>query len=180
MALEAEPLTFAEIFDLNQVARLARKMALSLVLLALSIQSAAAIPMLLVDAKTLQVLYAEDAGQPWHPASLTKMMTAYLAFAAIADGRWTPSPDERSRIAAAFGVRPGGEGGGADGDTAGGAEAAPRHRRAGGRGAAFARGVRGAFRQAGGYGADMEEAREEGRQEVKGRRREGGPSCRSS
>jgi len=43
--------------------------------------------MLLVDAKTLQVLYAEDAGQPWHPASLTKMMTAYLAFAAIKDGR---------------------------------------------------------------------------------------------
>jgi hypothetical protein len=25
--------------------------------------------------------------------------------AAIADGRWTPSPDERSRIAAAFGVQ---------------------------------------------------------------------------
>ncbi len=45
--------------------------------------------MLLVDAETLEVLYEEDAGQPWHPASLTKMMTAYLAFAAIADGRVT-------------------------------------------------------------------------------------------
>ena len=43
--------------------------------------------MLLVDARSLQVLYEEDAGQPWHPASLTKMMTAYLAFAAIKDGR---------------------------------------------------------------------------------------------
>jgi D-alanyl-D-alanine carboxypeptidase len=74
---------------LTQVARIARKLALSLALLVLSIQSSAAIPMLLVDAKTLQVLYEEDAGQPWHPASLTKMMTAYLAFAAIADGRVT-------------------------------------------------------------------------------------------
>lgn len=45
--------------------------------------------MLLVDARTLQVLYEEDAGVPWHPASLTKMMTAYLAFAAIKDGRVT-------------------------------------------------------------------------------------------
>jgi D-alanyl-D-alanine carboxypeptidase len=72
---------------LTQVARIARKLALGLVLLVLSIQSSAAIPMLLVDAETLEVLYAEDAGQPWHPASLTKMMTAYLAFAAIADGR---------------------------------------------------------------------------------------------
>jgi D-alanyl-D-alanine carboxypeptidase len=74
---------------LTKVARIVRKLALSLALLVLSIQSSAAIPMLLVDAKTLQVLYEEDAGQPWHPASLTKMMTAYLAFAAIADGRVT-------------------------------------------------------------------------------------------
>ena len=26
-------------------------------------------------------------GVPWHPASLTKLMTAYVAFAAIKDGR---------------------------------------------------------------------------------------------
>ncbi|HVY51713.1 MAG TPA: D-alanyl-D-alanine carboxypeptidase family protein [Devosia sp.] len=56
-------------------------------LFASSVLPASAIPMLLVDAKTLQVLYAEDAGQPWHPASVTKLMTAYLAFAAIKDGR---------------------------------------------------------------------------------------------
>jgi len=74
---------------LTQVARIARKLALGLVLLVLSVQSSAAIPMLLVDAETLQVLYEEDAGQPWHPASLTKMMTAYIAFSAIADGRVT-------------------------------------------------------------------------------------------
>ena len=72
---------------MTQVARIARKLALGLLILGLTIQSSAAIPLLLVDARTLQVLYEEDAGQPWHPASLTKMMTAYLAFAAIKDGR---------------------------------------------------------------------------------------------
>lgn len=46
-----------------------------------------AIPVLLVDMKTAQVLYANDAGQPWHPASLTKLMTAYVTFQAIANGR---------------------------------------------------------------------------------------------
>lgn len=45
--------------------------------------------MLLVDADTMEVLYNDDGGRPWHPASLTKMMTAYLAFAAIKDGRIT-------------------------------------------------------------------------------------------
>jgi D-alanyl-D-alanine carboxypeptidase len=70
-----------------QVARLARRLALGLALLVTSAQQVCALPMLLVDAQTLQVLYAEDAGQPWHPASLTKMMTAYLTFAAIKDGR---------------------------------------------------------------------------------------------
>jgi D-alanyl-D-alanine carboxypeptidase len=44
-------------------------------------------PVLVIDAQTTEVLYAEDAGQPWHPASLTKMMTAYVAFAAIGAGR---------------------------------------------------------------------------------------------
>src|SRR3569832_1053909 len=69
--------------------RFARRLGLCLALLASTIAPAAAIPMLLVDASTLQVLYAQDAGQPWHPASVTKLMTAYLAFAAIKDGRVT-------------------------------------------------------------------------------------------
>ncbi len=46
-----------------------------------------ATPMLLVDMQTGEVLYDEDAGVPWHPASLTKLMTAYVAFAAIQAGR---------------------------------------------------------------------------------------------
>jgi D-alanyl-D-alanine carboxypeptidase len=63
-----------------------------LVLLALFLISAGAAranPMLLVDLQTTEVLYAEEAGQPWHPASLTKLMTAYVAFAAVRAGRLT-------------------------------------------------------------------------------------------
>jgi D-alanyl-D-alanine carboxypeptidase len=45
---------------------------------------------MLIDAKTGLVLYAEDADYPWAPASLTKLMTAYLVFEAIRDGRLSP------------------------------------------------------------------------------------------
>jgi len=46
-------------------------------------------PELLVDMQTGNVLYEDNAGAPWHPASLTKLMTAYVAFQAIAQGRAT-------------------------------------------------------------------------------------------
>ena len=69
--------------------RFARSLGLCVALLVSFVAPASAIPMLLLDASTLQVLYAQDAGQPWHPASVTKLMTAYLAFAAIKDGRVT-------------------------------------------------------------------------------------------
>ncbi len=44
-------------------------------------------PALLVDMKTREILFAEEAGRPWYPASLTKMTTALVAFRAIAEGR---------------------------------------------------------------------------------------------
>src|ERR1700748_1159450 len=47
-------------------------------------------PSLLVEPSTGLVLYAEDADLPWRPASLTKLMTAYLAFEAIRDGKLSP------------------------------------------------------------------------------------------
>lgn len=72
------------------VARFARLLAFCLALLASLTAPAAAIPTLLIDATTYQVLYAEDAGQPWHPASVTKLMVAYLAFAAIKAGKASP------------------------------------------------------------------------------------------
>lgn len=68
-----------------QIAR--RLLAIILVVLAGSVGAAHANPVLLVDMQTGEVLFNEDGGQPWHPASLTKLMTAYVAFAAIGQGR---------------------------------------------------------------------------------------------
>lgn len=48
---------------------------------------AAAGPAVLFEASSGKVLYAEEADQTWHPASLTKIMTAYLAFEALKEGR---------------------------------------------------------------------------------------------
>jgi len=50
---------------------------------------ASAGPALLFDAADGRVLYAEDADNQWHPASLTKIMTAYLTFEAIKQGKLT-------------------------------------------------------------------------------------------
>lgn len=47
-------------------------------------------PALLMEPSTGLVLYAEDADLPWHPASLTKLMTAYITFEAIRDGKLSP------------------------------------------------------------------------------------------
>jgi D-alanyl-D-alanine carboxypeptidase len=44
-------------------------------------------PALLFDTSNGQVLYAEDAGQPWYPASLAKLMTAYVVFDAWKTGK---------------------------------------------------------------------------------------------
>src|SRR5208337_4635866 len=56
----------------------------------LAASAAVAGPALLVEPTTGLVLYAEDADVPWRPASLTKLMTAYLTFEAIRDGRLSP------------------------------------------------------------------------------------------
>lgn len=44
-------------------------------------------PALLFDPANGAVFYAEDADDAWHPASLTKIMTAYLTFEAIKQGK---------------------------------------------------------------------------------------------
>lgn len=46
-------------------------------------------PTLLFEAGSGRVLYAEDQDDQWHPASLTKIMTAYLAFEALKAGKVT-------------------------------------------------------------------------------------------
>jgi D-alanyl-D-alanine carboxypeptidase len=56
-------------------------------LLALISNAAIAGPALLFDADNGKVLYAEDIDRKWHPASLTKIMTAYVVFEDIKAGK---------------------------------------------------------------------------------------------
>ncbi|HEY7085969.1 MAG TPA: D-alanyl-D-alanine carboxypeptidase family protein [Hyphomicrobiaceae bacterium] len=62
--------------------------ALAAVLSALSTPAPAG-PALLIDAADGRVLYSEDADNQWHPASLTKIMTAYVTFEALKEGKLT-------------------------------------------------------------------------------------------
>jgi D-alanyl-D-alanine carboxypeptidase len=60
------------------------------VLLALLVPaSVQAAPYLVFDAASGEVVAEEDAFHPWYPASLTKLMTAYVTFEAIARGEVT-------------------------------------------------------------------------------------------
>ncbi len=60
-----------------------------LALLCLMAGHAAATPVLLVEADTGKVLEQQEAGKPWYPASVTKLMTVYVALNAVKDGRLT-------------------------------------------------------------------------------------------
>jgi D-alanyl-D-alanine carboxypeptidase len=64
------------------------KFALAAAVATLATQALAG-PSLLFDAADGRVLYAEDADNQWHPASLTKIMTAYITFEAIKEGKLT-------------------------------------------------------------------------------------------
>ncbi len=51
--------------------------------------AARATPLLVIDAKSGEVLVERESTQPWYPASLTKLMTVYTALSAVRDGRIT-------------------------------------------------------------------------------------------
>ncbi len=61
----------------------------AIVVLFIHITSAFAGPNLVFDPRTGDVLYSAKAGDKWYPASLTKMMTAYLTFQALKKGKLT-------------------------------------------------------------------------------------------
>ena len=69
--------------------------------------------LLLVEADSGKVLNAENATFPWHPASLTKLMTAYVTLKAVKDGKitldtlFTVSPTAASQSPSKMGFRPG-------------------------------------------------------------------------
>ncbi|MDP3525285.1 MAG: D-alanyl-D-alanine carboxypeptidase family protein [Hoeflea sp.] len=65
----------------------------AMVALALTLGSAAgamANPKIVVDVNSGRVIEHEQAFQRWYPASLTKLMTAYVVFTAIKSGQMTP------------------------------------------------------------------------------------------
>jgi D-alanyl-D-alanine carboxypeptidase len=68
---------------------------------------------LVVEADTGKVLEAENATYPWYPASVTKMMTAYVTLKAVKDGKLqldsmlTVSPVASSQSPSKMGFRPG-------------------------------------------------------------------------
>jgi D-alanyl-D-alanine carboxypeptidase len=53
----------------------------------LSTTSASGEAAILVDADSGRVLYTENATHPWYPASVTKIMTAYVVLKAVKEGR---------------------------------------------------------------------------------------------
>jgi len=63
--------------------------------------AAATMPSMVVELETGRVLQAEREFERWHPASLTKLMTAYVAFRAMEDGELTPKSPVRVSLAAA-------------------------------------------------------------------------------
>ncbi|CCE08646.1 putative D-alanyl-D-alanine carboxypeptidase [Bradyrhizobium sp. STM 3843] len=69
--------------------------------------------LLLVEADSGKVLEAQNATVPWHPASLSKMMTAYVTLKAVKDGKitldtlFTVSPLAASQVPSKMGFRPG-------------------------------------------------------------------------
>ena len=69
--------------------------------------------LLLVEADSGKVLQAENATYPWYPASVTKLMTAYVTLKAVKEGRitldtlFTVSPIAASQSPSKMGFRPG-------------------------------------------------------------------------
>jgi D-alanyl-D-alanine carboxypeptidase len=78
-----------------------------------AIGAAKAEALLLVEADTGKVLQAENATYPWYPASVTKLMTAYVTLKAIKEGRITldtlitVSPTAASQSPSKMGFKPG-------------------------------------------------------------------------
>jgi D-alanyl-D-alanine carboxypeptidase len=65
-------------------------LALAAAWVAISAAPAAAGPYLLLDADSGKVISQSKAGQPWYPASVTKLMTTYLTFRAMRAGKIKP------------------------------------------------------------------------------------------
>ncbi len=54
-----------------------------------TVAPAAAEALLVIEADSGKVIFAHNAGQPWYPASTTKLMTTYVTLRAVKEGRIT-------------------------------------------------------------------------------------------
>ncbi|GGC79713.1 D-alanyl-D-alanine carboxypeptidase family protein [Chelatococcus reniformis] len=102
--------------SLSRLARFAAGLAVALpIALSALPKRAEAAPILVADVRTGRVLYAKEATEPWYPASVTKLLTAYLTLNALRDGRLQADTPLRvsARAAAAvpskMGFKPGTE-----------------------------------------------------------------------
>ena len=90
-------------------------LAATIAALALSVGGAIATPYLVVDADSGQALIENESTVPWFPASVTKLMTTYVALSAVRDGRLTMDTPLTMSLRAArmapskMGFRPGTE-----------------------------------------------------------------------
>ncbi len=79
----------------------------------LSPRTASAEALLVVEVDTGKVLQAENATYPWYPASVTKLMTAYVTLKAVQDGRLSldtlvsVSPTAAAQSPSKMGFKPG-------------------------------------------------------------------------
>ncbi len=71
----------------SDVLRMFRRILVLLLVLAAAPQALAGGPSLLFDPATEEILSQDRAGEPWYPASLTKLMTAYVVFHKIRAGQ---------------------------------------------------------------------------------------------
>src|SRR6195256_6347605 len=108
--------------DRNRIVHLLRPLRCKLSLCSIVVAAALAIfaprvahaeALLVVEADSGKVLQADNATYPWYPASVTKMMTAYVTLKAVKDGRMTldqlvtVSPVAASQSPSKMGFRPG-------------------------------------------------------------------------
>lgn len=88
-------------------------LAAAFALSAIAPRTASAEALLLVEVDTGKVLQAENATYPWYPASVTKLMTAYVVLKAVKEGRIsldtlvTVSPTAASQSPSKMGLRAG-------------------------------------------------------------------------
>ena len=85
-------------FLVSHKQKLLSRISLTVCLVWVSIAGAVEYPEIVIDGFTGTILHEQNADQVWYPASLTKMMTLYLTFQALASGELTA--DEQLEVSA--------------------------------------------------------------------------------